>query len=92
MHVTFPFVAGLFLAISFASAQKGSAKRTASAQAFDVETVNNPTQADLKPGARGPGVLRAQIMLARAHFSSWERRYILGAQPQRIREGQSSRH
>jgi lipoprotein-anchoring transpeptidase ErfK/SrfK len=72
MRVTFPLLAALAVASSFANAQKGAADRTAPGPAFDVEAVNRLRQADLRPGDRGPGVLRAQIMLARAHFSCGE--------------------
>ena len=40
--------------------------------AFDTEAVYNPNQPEIGPGAQGPGVVRAQILLARAHFSCGE--------------------
>ena len=40
--------------------------------AIDPVAVNNPVQGDLADGAHGAGVVRAQILLARAHFSCGE--------------------
>src|SRR4051794_15797097 len=39
---------------------------------IDPAAVNNPTQEPLVMGAKGAGVVRAQILLARAHFSCGE--------------------
>ena len=39
---------------------------------LDQAVINNPNQADIRQGDKGPGVLRAQILLARAHFSCGE--------------------
>ena len=39
---------------------------------IDPAAVNNPAQQPLTMGAKGPGVIRAQILLARAHFSTGE--------------------
>src|ERR1019366_8868143 len=40
--------------------------------AIDPVAVNNPVQGNLADGAQGAGVVRAQILLARAHFSCGE--------------------
>ena len=40
--------------------------------AIDPVAVNNPLQGDLADGAKGAGVVRAQILLGRAHFSCGE--------------------
>src|SRR5260370_33272116 len=40
--------------------------------AIDPVAVNSPEQANLADGAKGPGVVRAQILLRRAHFSCGE--------------------
>uniref|UniRef100_Q026E3 ErfK/YbiS/YcfS/YnhG family protein n=1 Tax=Solibacter usitatus (strain Ellin6076) TaxID=234267 RepID=Q026E3_SOLUE len=40
--------------------------------AIDPTAVNNAAQGDLAQGAKGAGVVRAQILLARAHFSCGE--------------------
>src|SRR5690349_5784890 len=39
---------------------------------FDASVVNNPNQPELKKDEKGSGVLRAQILLDRAHFSCGE--------------------
>jgi lipoprotein-anchoring transpeptidase ErfK/SrfK len=54
-----------------AKANKGSAARIA-APRYDAALVNNPSQPDLKIGEKGSAVLRAQILLDRAHFSCGE--------------------
>jgi lipoprotein-anchoring transpeptidase ErfK/SrfK len=42
------------------------------ARTLDPAAVNEPTQAPIENGAQGAAVLRAQILLARAHFSGGE--------------------
>src|ERR1043165_4361940 len=39
---------------------------------FDPAAINNPNQEDVKLGDKGSAVLRAQILLDRAHFSCGE--------------------
>jgi lipoprotein-anchoring transpeptidase ErfK/SrfK len=39
---------------------------------IDPASVNNPSQVAIEHGAKGPAVVRAQILLSRAHFSSGE--------------------
>ena len=47
--------------------------------AIDPAQVNNPAQSPLADGAKGAGVVRAQILLARAHFSCGEIDGIFGS-------------
>jgi lipoprotein-anchoring transpeptidase ErfK/SrfK len=44
----------------------------AGSPSIDPASVNNPGTAALAEGAKGPGVLRAQILLSRAHYSCGE--------------------
>src|SRR5882757_3433448 len=49
-----------------------SNKPVARVPAFSADVINSPTQAVIKQGHSGSGVVRAQILLARAHFSCGE--------------------
>jgi len=49
-----------------------TAKKTPAPVRFDAEAINNPAQSEIYPGAKGSAVVRAQILLARAHFSCGE--------------------
>jgi lipoprotein-anchoring transpeptidase ErfK/SrfK len=51
----------------------------ATSVAIDTSAVNNPLQQQLPDGAKGAGVVRAQILLARAHFSCGEIDGIFGS-------------
>src|SRR4051794_11857573 len=46
---------------------------------IDPSAVNNPTQEPVAMGAKGAAVVRAQILLARAHFSCGEIDGIFGS-------------
>jgi lipoprotein-anchoring transpeptidase ErfK/SrfK len=51
-----------------AKPKRGAANRIEQPR-FDPAVINNPNQPDLKKDDKGSGVLRAQILLDRAHFS-----------------------
>jgi lipoprotein-anchoring transpeptidase ErfK/SrfK len=48
---------------------RGTASRIAPPPAFDTGQIANAQQPPIQSGAKGPGVVRAQILLDRAHFS-----------------------
>jgi lipoprotein-anchoring transpeptidase ErfK/SrfK len=54
--------------------KRGHAERAAVPRgpAFDAGAINNPSQPDVSPGHSASGVVRAQILLDRAHFSCGE--------------------
>jgi lipoprotein-anchoring transpeptidase ErfK/SrfK len=52
--------------------KKAAARTQAAALTLDANAVNSPTQPEIKFGDKGAAVLRAQILLARAHFSCGE--------------------
>ena len=55
------------------AAERGPKRTRARAAAIDPARVNDPTTAEpVREGSRGAAVLRAQILLARAHFSPGE--------------------
>lgn len=57
-----------------AGKQRGHADRAVLQRrpAFDAASINNPSQPNVAPGHTGSGVVRAQILLSRAHFSCGE--------------------
>jgi lipoprotein-anchoring transpeptidase ErfK/SrfK len=71
----------VLLATALAGAQSHAQKRTKSHKGsasrieqprFDAALVNNPAQPNIRMGDKGSAVLRAQILLDRAHFSCGE--------------------
>jgi lipoprotein-anchoring transpeptidase ErfK/SrfK len=66
--VTIALVAPLIVGAQSHKARRGSAARIAPA-AIDAAEIAKPEQAAIASGANGAGVVRAQILLARAHFS-----------------------
>jgi lipoprotein-anchoring transpeptidase ErfK/SrfK len=77
--VTIALVAALAWGTPTAAAARPGKKRRVAARTvsppaarFDPRAVGSSTQPDTRPGDRGSPVLRAQILLARAHFSCGE--------------------
>src|ERR1051325_6643204 len=62
----------LFAVITSAEPHPRDREVKLSAPVLDPGAISNPSQPDTGPGAKGPPVLRAQILLARAHFSCGE--------------------
>jgi len=59
----------------------------------DAGEVSSPAQPQLDPEARGPGVLRAQILLDRAHFSCGQMDGVFGSNLQKtVTAFQQDRH
>ncbi len=51
--------------------KRGSAERKATAS-LDPSDIANPDQPEIRPGSSGSGVVRAQVLLDRQHYSSGE--------------------
>ncbi|HEV3200878.1 MAG TPA: L,D-transpeptidase [Bryobacteraceae bacterium] len=72
---TFAFIATVSIsAETHAGKQKGHADRAVLQRRplVDAGSIDNPSQPNVTPGHTGSGVVRAQILLARAHFSCGE--------------------
>ena len=72
---TFALIAtAAFGAEANAGKQKGHADRAVLQRrpVFDAASIDNPNQPNVAPGNTGSGVVRTQILLGRAHFSSGE--------------------
>jgi lipoprotein-anchoring transpeptidase ErfK/SrfK len=63
-------IALLLGAEAYAAQQQGQADRTQPPAPIDAASIDNPSQPELDVGTKGSGVVRAQILLDRAHFSS----------------------
>jgi lipoprotein-anchoring transpeptidase ErfK/SrfK len=64
-------IALLLLAAQIGAAAGNELARHSS-PAFDAATINSDSQSELRKGEKGPGVVRAEILLDRAHFSCGE--------------------
>jgi lipoprotein-anchoring transpeptidase ErfK/SrfK len=72
--VTFALIPALLLGAQSHQRQhkrpvRGSASRIAAPPPFDPSIIDQANQQPIAEGAKGPGVVRAQILLARSHFS-----------------------
>jgi lipoprotein-anchoring transpeptidase ErfK/SrfK len=72
--VTFALIALVGTQSHSAQKRRGVAHRVAQPPplSVDIPVIDNPVQPDLPLGAKGSPVVRAQILLARAHFSCGE--------------------
>ncbi len=59
-------------ALSLHSSPLSGTQPATTAARFDASAIDNPGQTQIAPGDAGSGVARAQILLARAHFSCGE--------------------
>jgi lipoprotein-anchoring transpeptidase ErfK/SrfK len=73
-HVWLAFVLSLLVISPAHSQARGRAphRTVQAAKKIDPAAVNEPNQPRIAQGAKGPAVLRAQILLSRAHFSCGE--------------------